>query len=59
MFVYRVLKVYFNVKRAQSIFKAYDRARQMVLQMVMNGMDIKEIVEKYYDKNQRLKPLVV
>lgn len=50
-------KVYSNVNHAKKIFESYDQAKQMVLQMVANGMDIKEIVEKYHDKKQR--PLAV
>ena len=48
-------KVYSNVKRAQSIFKAYDKAKAHVLKMVMQGVSIPAIIERHYlYKHERL-----
>lgn len=52
-------KVYSDVKLAKKIFKSYDKAKQMVLKMVANGMGVQEIIGKYHEKNQEQEPLAV
>ena len=46
-------KVYSNVKRAQSIFRAYDHAKMRVSKMVMQGVSIPVIIERYYVLNNK------
>lgn len=45
-------KVYFDVQAAEKTFKSYDRAKQMVLKMVEKGMTIKEIIQRYHQKDR-------
>lgn len=51
-------KVYYDVQTAEKTFKSYDRAKQMVIKMVDQGMTIHEIIEKYHQK-KRAQQLVV
>lgn len=45
-------KVYSDVQTAEKTFKSYDRAKQMALKMVKEGMTIQEIIEQYHQKKR-------